>query len=147
MKPAAATVQAMDVNTNQHDVMLKAHKVRFDFPFNARDPVPQAPKILHSVFHHLVDSVGVTKFCEFNGIVVDLDNFPQGKATFDTKFNITLSGQPQHQHHILLIVEIRSVKTFYYALTQDDWNLLTKHTVFTKQHTLGLHQVDVCSPG
>jgi hypothetical protein len=35
-KPAAAIARAMDVNTNQHDVTLNAHKVRFDFPFNVR---------------------------------------------------------------------------------------------------------------
>jgi hypothetical protein len=40
----------------------------------------------------------------------------------------------------------RSVKIFY-ALKQFVWNLLNKHTVFMKQHTLGLDKVDVCSPG
>jgi hypothetical protein len=143
-KPAAALAQAMDVNASQHDVMLNAHKVRFDFPFNDRDPVPHAPKILHSVFRRLVDSVSDIEFRDVHGTVVDLDNFPQDKATFDTKFNTTVSDQ--RQRHILLVVEIRSVNTFY-ALKQFVWNLLTKHTVFMKQHTLGLDKVDVCSPG
>jgi hypothetical protein len=102
------------------------YKVRFDFPFNDRDPVPQAPKILHSVFRRLVDSVSDVEFRDVNGIVVDMDNFPQDKATFDTKFNTTVSDQ--RQRHILLVVEIRSVKTFY-ALKQFVWNLLDKHTV------------------
>jgi hypothetical protein len=146
MKPAAVTARAMDVNTNQHDVMLNAHKVRSNFPFNARDPVPQGPKILHSVFRRIVDSVGDIEFRDVNGIVHDLDNFLQDKATLGTKFNSSISNR--HQRHILLIVEIRYIKTFYYdTLKQFLWNLLTKHTVFTRQHTLGLHQVDVCSPG
>jgi hypothetical protein len=111
----------MDVNTNQHNVTLNAHKVRLDFPFNDRDPVPQAPKILHSVFRRLVDSVSDIEFRDVNGIVVDMDNFAQDKATFDTMFNTTVSDQ--RQCHILLVVEIGSVKTFY-ALKQFVWNLL-----------------------
>jgi hypothetical protein len=107
-KPAAAIARAMDVNTNQHDVTLNAHKVRFDFPFNDRDPVPQAPKILHSVFRRLVDSVSDIEFRDVNGIVVDMDNFPQDKATFNTKFNTTVSNQCQR--HILLVVEIVLLK-------------------------------------
>jgi hypothetical protein len=134
----------MDVNTNQHNVTLNAHKVRLDFPFNDRDPVPQAPKILHSVFRRLVDSVSDIEFRDVNGIVVDMDNFAQDKATFDTMFNTTVSDQ--RQCHILLVVEIGSVKTFY-ALKQFVWNLLNKHTVVMKQHTLGLDKVDVCFPG
>jgi hypothetical protein len=80
-KTAAATDRVMDVNNNQHDVTLNAHKVRSNFPFNNRDPVPYAPKILHSVFRCLVDSVGNIELRNVNGIVVDLDNFPQDKAT------------------------------------------------------------------
>jgi hypothetical protein len=143
-KPAAAHARAMEVNNNQHDVTLNAHKVRFDFPFNDRDAIPQAPKILHSIFRRLVDSAGDIEFRDVNNTVVDLDNFPQDKSTFDTKFNTTVSDQ--RQRHILLVVELRSDKTFY-ALKQLVWSLLSKHNVFMKQHSLGLHQVDVCSPG
>jgi hypothetical protein len=59
-------------------VKLNAQKVSFDFLFTDRDPVPQAPKILHSIFCRIVDSVGGIEFRDVNlNIVVDLDNFPQ----------------------------------------------------------------------
>jgi hypothetical protein len=123
---------------------LNLHHVRFDFPFSDRDPVPQAPKILHSLFRRLVDSVNDIEFRDVLGRVVDLDSFPQDKATFDTMFNTTVSDQ--RQRHILVVVEIRSFKTFY-ALKQLIWQWLSKYNVFMKQHTLGLDQVDICSPG
>jgi hypothetical protein len=143
-KTAAAPAPAMDVD-NQHGVKLNGHKVRFDFPFNDRDPVPQAPKVLHSILRRLVDSCGGDiEFRDVHSTVVDLDNFPQDKATFDSMFNTTVSDQ--RQRHILLVLEIRSVKTLY-ALKQIIWQWLSKHNVYMKPHTLGLHQVDVCSPG
>ena len=123
---------------------LNIHRARFDFPFSDRDPVPLAPKILHSMFRRLVDSVNDIEFRDVLGRVVDLDSFPQDKATFDTMFNTTVSDQ--RQRHILVVVEIRSFKTFY-SLKQTIWQSLSKHNVFMKQHTLGFNQVDVCSPG
>jgi hypothetical protein len=144
-KTAAAPAPAMDVDNNQHKVKLNGHKVRFDFPFNDPDPVPQAPKVLHSILQRRVDSCGGDiEFRNVHSTVVDLDNFPQDKATFDSKFNTTVSDQ--RQRHILLVLEIRSVKTLY-ALKQIVWQWLSKHNVYMKPHTLGLHQVDVCSPG
>jgi hypothetical protein len=100
-KPAAATAQAIDVNTNQHSVALNADKVQFDFPFNDHDPVPQAPKIPHSVFCRLiVSSVGDIKFRDaVNDTAIDLDNFPQDKATLDIKFNTTVSSHRQRHPH------------------------------------------------
>ncbi len=59
-------------------------------------------------------------------------------------FNTTVSDQCQGQ--ILVVVEIRSVKTFY-ALKQLIWQWLSKYNVFMKQHTLGFNQVHICSPG
>ena len=115
-QPAAAPDRAMDVDNNQHGVKLNGHKVRFDFPFNDCDLVPHAPKILHSILRRLVDSCGGDiEFRDVHSTVVDLDNFPQDKATFDSMFNTTVSDQ--RQRHILLVLEIRSVKTLY-ALKQ-----------------------------
>jgi hypothetical protein len=59
-------------------------------------------------------------------------------------FNTTVSDQRQRQ--ILVVVEIRSFKTFY-ALKQFIWQGLSKYNVFLKQHTLGFDQVNICSPG
>jgi hypothetical protein len=131
------------VNT-PNGTKLNLHRVRFDFPFSDRDPVPQAPKILHSLFRRLVDSVNDIEFRDVLGRVVDLDSFPQDKSTFDTMFNTTVSDQ--RQRHILVVVEIRSFKTFY-ELKQFIWQWLSKYNVFMKQHTLGFDQVDICSPG
>jgi Fe-S-cluster formation regulator IscX/YfhJ len=144
-KTAAAPAPAMDVDNNQHGVKLNGHQVRFDFLFNDRDPVPQAPKVLHLILRRLVDSCGGDiDFRDVHSTVVDLDNFPQDKATFNSKFNTAVSDQAQR--HILLVLEIRSVKTLY-ALKQIVWQWLSKHNVYMKPNTLGLHQVDVCSPG
>jgi hypothetical protein len=144
-KTAAAPDRAMDVDNSQHALKLNGHQVRFDFPFNDRDPVPHAPKILLSILRRVADSSGGdTEFRDVNGTVVDLDTFPQDKATFDTMFNTTVSDQ--RQRHILLVLEIRSTKTFH-ILKQLVWPLLTAHKVFMTQHTLGLHQVDVRSLG
>jgi hypothetical protein len=132
-----------DVNTPK-GTKLNLHRVRFDFPFSDRDPAPQAPKLLHSLFCRLVNSVNGIEFRDVLGRVVDLDSFPQDKSTFDTMFNTTVSDQ--RQRHILVVVEIRSVKTFY-ALKQLIWQWLSKYNVFMKQHTLGFNQVNICSPG
>jgi hypothetical protein len=132
-----------DVNTPK-GTKLNLYRVRFDFPFSDRDPVPQAPKSLHSLFRLLVDSVNDIEFRDILGRVVDLDSFPQDKSAFDTMFNTTVSDQ--RQRHILVVVKIRSVKTFC-ALKQLIWQWLSKYNVFMKQHTLGFNQVDICSPG
>lgn len=110
---ATAPAPAMDVNNNQQGVKLNGHKVPFNFPFNNCDPVPQTPKVLHSILRRLVPSCGGV-----HNIIVNLDNFPQDKATFDFKFNTTVSNQ--RQRHILLVLEVRSVKTLY-ALKQIVW--------------------------
>jgi hypothetical protein len=115
-KTAAAPAPAMDVDNNQHGVKLNGHEVHFDFSFNDRDLVPRAPKVLHSILRRLVDSCsGNIEFRDVHSTVVDICNFPQDKATFDYKFNTTASDQ--RQRHILLVLEIRSVKTLY-ALKQ-----------------------------
>jgi hypothetical protein len=98
-------------------------------------PAAAIARAMDVVFRRLLDSVSDIEFRAVNGIVVDMENFPQDKATFDTKYNTTISDQ--RQGHILLVVETRSFKTFY-ALKQFVWNLLNKRTVFMEQHTLGL---------
>jgi hypothetical protein len=147
--PSSAAAAAPDKQATRDEntpkgTELNLHRVRFDFPFSDCDPVPQAPKILHSLFRRLVDSVNNIEFRDVLGRVVDLDSFPQDKSTFDTMFNTTVSDQ--RQRHILVVVEIRSVKTFY-VLKQLIWQWLSKYNVFMKQHTLGFNQVDICSPG
>jgi hypothetical protein len=105
--PSAAALDKQapcDENTPK-GTKLNLHRVRFDFPFSDRDPVPQAPKILHSLFRRLVDSVNDIKFRDVLGRIVGLDSFPQDKSTFDTMVNTTVSDQ--RQRHILVVVEIR----------------------------------------
>jgi hypothetical protein len=141
---AALDKQATRDENTTKGTKLNLHRVRFDFPFSDRDPFPQAPKILHSLFRCLVNSVNDIEFRNVLGRVVDLDSFPQDKSTFDTMFNNMVSDQ--RQHHILVVVEIRSVKTFY-ALKQLIWQWLSAYYVFMKQQTLGFNKVNICSPG
>jgi hypothetical protein len=143
-KPAAAHAPTMEVDNIHSGTQLNAHNVRFDFPFNDRDAVPKAPQILHTIFRRLVDSVKDIEFRDVSGHVIDLDNFPIDKTTFDSKFNTTVSDT--RVRHILVVVEIRCDKTVY-ELKKLVWESLDKHNVYMKHHTLGLHQVDVCSPG
>jgi hypothetical protein len=46
-KIAAAPPWPMDVESNVKGQKLDIHRVRFDCPSSDRDPVPQAPRILH----------------------------------------------------------------------------------------------------
>jgi hypothetical protein len=93
---SSATAAALDKQPT-HDVStpkgtkLNLHCVRFYFPFSDRNPVPQAPKILHSLFRCLVDSVNNIEFRDVFGRAVDLNSFSQDKSTFDTMFNTTVS--------------------------------------------------------
>jgi hypothetical protein len=97
------------------------------------------------LLRRLVDSRNNIKFRNVLRRVIDLDSFPEEESKFDTIFNTTVSDQ--RQQHILVIIENRSVKTFY-ALKQLIWQWLSKHNLFMKQHPLvGLNQVNICCPG
>jgi hypothetical protein len=141
---AAAHAPTMEVDNIHSGTQLNAHNVRFDFPFNDSDAVPKAPKILHMIFRRLVDSVKDIEFRDVHGVVIDLDNFPIDKPSFDYKFNTTVSDT--RMRHILVLVEIRCDKKVH-ELKQLVWESLSQYNVYMKHHTLGLHQVDVCSPG